>query len=206
MKLTRTKIERLVGRVMKKKENEEIEMELPFALMHLRTRLILGEQFESALEAVALSTPGSLGRELSMISMEIKRKGASVSQAFLHAIERVNSLEFRRACSHLAGLYEQGFSENSLGSLESLHRNLLSGQRVKLKDFSGKMVVYSLMFVAFSTVMPALFLAFILVGSMFLDLSFPPTTAFLVVMVVFPVMDLMVLLYIRERTPLFARA
>jgi len=193
------------GAVLKKRENEEIEAELPFALMHLRTRLSLGEQFESALRAVAGSLHGSLGRELLRVSVEIEKNGASVSEAFLHAIERVSSLQFRRACSHLVGLYEQGFSKDTLNSIKSLHRDLLAEQRARLKDFSGKMVVYSLVFVAFSTVMPALFLAFILVGSMFLDLSISPASAFAVVILVFPCLDLAVLLYIREKTPLFAR-
>jgi len=188
-----------------RKKSEELERDLPFALMHLRTRLSLGEQFENALGAVAESTQGALGAELKKAWNEIHGKGAAVEEALLHSIERVPSLQYKRACSQLAGLHEQGFSRNELSSLKALHRELLAEQRAKLKDFSGKMAVFSLMFVAFSTVLPALFLAFILIGSMFLDLSIPPATAFLLVIVVFPALDIAVLLYIREKTPVFAR-
>lgn len=188
------------------KKSEEIEAELPFALMHLRTRLSLGEQFESALKSVAESVKGELGAELKAIAVEISEKGASAEEAFLHSIERIPSIQFKRACSHIVSLYEQGFSRNELRSLKSLHSELLSEQRTKLKAFSGKMVVYSLMFVAFSTVLPSLFLAFILIGSLFLDLNVSPTTAFLIVIVLFPAIDMAVLFYIREKTPKFARS
>ena len=188
-----------------RKRAEEVEKDLPFALMHLRTRLSLGEQFENALKAVADSTSGELGLELEKAWDEIQGKGAAVEEALLHSIERMPSLQYRRACSQLAGLHEQGFSRSELQSLKSLHRELLAEQRAKLKEFSGKMAVFSLLFVAFSTVLPALFLAFILIGSMFLDLSVSPTTAFMLVIIVFPALDIAVLLYIREKTPIFAR-
>lgn len=197
---------KLLERAMARKKSERIERDLPFALMHLRTRLALGEQFENALKSVAESVKGELGRELKGIAIEISEKGASVEEAFLHVMQRIPSIQFKRACSQIVSLYEQGFSRNELRSLKSLHNELLSEQRAKLKDFSGKMVVYSLMFVAFSTVLPALFLAFILVGSLFLELNVSPTSAFLIVILLFPAIDFAVLLYIREKTPEFARA
>jgi hypothetical protein len=188
-----------------RKKAQEIEKELPFALMHLRTRLALGEQFEEALAAVAGTARGALGREFREIGKEISMKGASTEEAFLHSMERVESLQYRRACSHLAGLYEQGFSGKGLRSLDALHREIVSAQRAKLKEFSGKMAVFSLLFVAFSTVLPALFLALILVGSMFLELEISPSSAFLLVIVLFPAIDIAILLFIREKTPAFAR-
>jgi hypothetical protein len=188
-----------------RKKAQEIEKGLPFAFMHLRTRLALGEQFEEALAAVAGIAKGALGREFREIGKEISMKGASAEEAFLHSMERVDSLQYRRACSHLAGLYEQGFSGKELRSLDALQREIVSAQRSKLKEFSGKMAVFSLLFVAFSTVLPALFLALILVGSMFLELEISPSSAFLLVIVLFPAIDIAILLFIREKTPAFAR-
>ena len=188
-----------------RKKAQEIEKGLPFALMHLRTRLALGEQFEEALAAVAGIAKGALGREFREIGREIGMKGASAEEAFLHSMDRVNSLQYRRACSHLAGLYEQGFSGKELRSLDALQREIVSAQKSKLKEFSGKMAVFSLLFVAFSTVLPALFLALILVGSMFLELEISPSSAFLLVIVLFPAIDIAILLFIREKTPAFAR-
>ena len=196
----------LINRVRARKRTEEIERDLPFALMHLRTRLALGERFDSALLAASKSVKGALGSELEGIALEIKDRGASVEEAFLHSLERVPSLQFKRACSQLVSLHEQGFSHNELSSLKSLHREFLAWQRAKIKEFSGKMVVFSLMFVAFSTVMPALFLAFILIGSMFLELEISPSLALTIVIVFFPLADIAILLYIREKTPLFARS
>ncbi|MCX6802051.1 MAG: hypothetical protein NT067_02965 [Candidatus Diapherotrites archaeon] len=188
-----------------RKKAQDTEKELPFALMHLRTRLALGEQFEEALAATAATAKGALGREFAEIGKEISLKGASAEEAFLHSMDRVDSLQYRRACSHLAGLYEQGFSGKELRSLDALHREIVSVQRAKLKEFSGKMAVFSLLFVTFSTVLPALFLALILVGSMFLELDVSPSSAFLLVIVLFPAIDIAMLLFIREKTPAFAR-
>jgi len=195
----------ILKKIRGKKRREEVERDLPFALMHLRTRLILGQQLEEALGRVSDSVQGTLRMELKAVQFEIEKKGASPNTAFLHSVARVESLQFKRAASQLMGLYEQGFSKNSLESLKTLHRDLLANQRTQMKDFAGKMAVYSLMFVAFSTVLPSLFLATILIGSMILKLDISPFTAFLLVIVVFPLIDIMVLLYIREKTPLFAR-
>lgn len=195
----------LMERIKGKKRGEEIERDLPFALMHLYTRLALGEKLETALEKTAESIHSALGTEFKKIAREINKKGASVEEAFLHSIERNPFIQFRRASSQIVSLNEQGFTKQELASLKSLHKELLTEQRTKIKDFAGKMVVYSLLFVAFSTVLPALFLALILIGSMFLELSVSPTNAFLIVILFFPVVDLIILFYIREKTPLFAR-
>jgi len=200
------KIKKLIEKIKEKKRGEEIERDLPFAIVQLKTRMGLGEGFEESLEKTADSVKGALGAELKKMEREIRQKGASVGEALQHSIERVDSLSYQRTCSQLASLHEQGFSRRELSSLGSLHSELISEQKTKLKEFSGKMAVLSLLFVAFSTVLPALFLAFILVGSLFLELDIAPLTAFSIVILGFPAVDIAVLLFIRERTPCFARS
>jgi len=198
--------QKLILRIKEKKRAEEIEKDLPFAIVQLKTRLGLSEEFEEALEKTADSVKGELGLELKKIGREIRQKGASTGEALRHSIERVSSISYRRTCSQLASLHEQGFTKRELSSLGSLHSELITEQKTKLKEFAGKMAVLSLLFVAFSTVLPALFLAFILVGSLFLELDITPLTAFAIVIVAFPIIDIAVLLFIRERTPCFARS
>ena len=67
------------------------------------------------------------------------------------------------------------------------------------------MVVYSLLFVAVSAIVPALFQSFVIVGSMVLTLSLTAQQIFLIIVVGFPALDLAALYYIKAKTPLFLR-
>ena len=65
------------------------------------------------------------------------------------------------------------------------------------------MVVFSLMFIAVSAIIPAFFLAFITIGSMFMELDFTPIQVIALTAIVFPAIDLSVLFLIKEKTPVF---
>ncbi|MBS3059622.1 MAG: hypothetical protein J4224_04325 [Candidatus Diapherotrites archaeon] len=134
----------------------------------------------------------------------MKEKGASLQEAFIHASERNHSHMFRRALAHLTQVYEQG-NRIKGERLRSLAREELARQRAKSKEFSGKLVTYSLMFIALSAIIPALFQAFIVVGSTFMELTLSPLQVLLIPALVFPLIDLAVLQLIRSKTPEFLK-
>ena len=119
-----------------------------------------------------------------------------------HFSERIESLFVRRAVTQLAASFEQASDGQSVKKIAS---EMLTRQRLESKLFSGKLVVLSLLFVAVSAIVPALFQSFSIIGSVILKMSFTSTQLFLIIVVVFPAIDLALLLYIKNQTPVFLR-
>ncbi|MFA4907635.1 MAG: type II secretion system F family protein, partial [archaeon] len=135
---------------------------------------------------------------------EVKSRGSSVQEALFALSERSNSIAFKRSVAHLVGVYEQGGSKKSVAeSLRRIALEQLQTQRIEAKAFSQKLVVFSLMFIAISAIIPALFQAFIVVGSAFLEVSITPLQALLIPTVLFPSIDLGILIYVKSKTPVF---
>ena len=188
----------------KRKRAALIERDLPFALMQMSVELNVNVPFEKSLERLSKGGYGLVSGELGKAIGEVKEKGASLQEAFIHASERNHSHMFRRALAHLTQVYEQGNRIKGEG-LRSLAREELARQRAKSKEFSGKLVTYSLMFIALSAIIPALFQAFIVVGSTFMELTLSPLQVLLIPALVFPLIDLAVLQLIRSKNPEFLK-
>lgn len=189
--------------VQRKKYAQVVEGQLPFALMNIAVEMNLGLKFEKILEHAA-EQDNEIGREFGKVFLEATEKGASVQEALMHFSERISSLEVKRAIALFVSVYEQG-QKASGESIKMLAREMLAKQRAVSKEFSGKLVVYSLLFVAVSAIVPALFQSFAIVGSMVLHLTFTAQQIFLIIVVGFPLVDLAALYYIRIKTPIFLR-
>jgi len=112
-------------------------------------------------------------------------------------------MNIRRANSNLASIYSHG-TKNVTG-LKRLAQELLLKQRIESKEFSGKMVVYALVFIAISAIVPAMFMSFVLIGSYFMKLSFTAPQIFMISVGLFPILDGAVLMMINSKTPLFLK-
>ena len=62
-----------------------------------------------------------------------------------------------------------------------------------------------LVFIAVSAIGPAMFASFIIIGSYFMQIQFSAIQIFLILVIVFPSIDLLVLITINSKTPLFLR-
>ncbi len=184
-----------------KKHGEIVSNDIPFFLLSLRIKLLLGKSIETALKELSLRGDSPFYRELKRTVFEYEKMGSSVEEALLGLSERIDSIALKRAVSCIVHLSEQGFSERNLDSLNILARELLSGQKARLRDFSSKIVLFSLMFVVVSVVFPALFLAFIAIGSLFLETGVSAIHAVLISVIVFPLIDIGMMLFIREKSP-----
>ena len=67
------------------------------------------------------------------------------------------------------------------------------------------MVVYALVFIAVSAIVPAMFLSFVLIGSYFMKLSFTAVHVLVISTLIFPIIDAGVLMAINSKTPLFLK-
>jgi len=183
----------------------EIEKELPFALMSMAVELNMNLPFEKALKNASKRNYGILSKELERAAREISLKGASIQEALLHLSERIDSRNLKRSIAHLVSVNEQG-SRNERGEpIKRIAKELLSKQRAEAKEFSGKLIILSLLFIAVSAIIPAMFQAFVSIGSMFLAIEFTPIQIIIISAVVFPAIDLAILYLVKFKTPVFLR-
>jgi flagellar protein FlaJ len=185
----------------KKAYSSKVEADLPLFLMRLATEIKIGKNFSKAINDSC--------KEESFASKEFKivlndmQKGCSFQEALQGMNERLDSANIRRTASNLSNLSIQGTKDVS--GLKKLAQELLFKQRIESKEFSGKMVVYALVFIAVSAIVPAMFQSFVLIGSDFMKLSFTATQIFLISVILFPIVDLAILLMIDKKTPIFLK-
>lgn len=185
----------------KKKYAKNIEARLPLFLLKLATELRLGKSFSKAIS--------DLSKDEDCVSVEFRKvvydlnKGASFSDSLNKMNERIQSPSLRRALSNLNNLQNHGSKDTS--GLKKLAEEMLLKQRIQSKEFSGKMVVYALVFIAVSAIVPAMFQSFLLIGSYFMSIQFTPIEAFLICTAGFPAIDAAVLFMIESKTPVFLR-
>ncbi len=95
------------------------------------------------------------------------------------------------------------FAGGSPDGLKRLTEELYLKQRIESKEFSSKMVVYSLIFIAISAIVPAMFQSFILIGSYFMKITLSSFQIFIIIIILFPLIDIIILFVINSKTPLF---
>jgi pilus assembly protein TadC len=176
---------------------KSVERELPFALRALAVELASKMSFERALRHISRGY-GEWGKELRRALHEIEG-GASVGEALKAVSERVDSLEVQRVVVQLVLSYEQGGSGEGL---RKLAEELSLAQRAQVREYNAKLAFTGLMFISLACVVPALFAAYVIVGSSFLQLSFSSTDVYLAYLFVFPLVDALVLWYSNRSKPM----
>lgn len=188
-------------KMRKKKQAEIVEAEMPFCLLNIAVELNLGVGFLKSVEHAARGK-SPCAKEFGAIAREIKEEGASVQDALRHFSERIESRQCKRAAMQLSASFEQ-HGRNAAEPIKKIALEMLTRQRLESKLFSGKLVVLSLLFIAVSAIVPALFQSFSIIGSVILHMSFTPEQLFLIIAAGFPMLDLAVLFYIKAKTPVF---
>lgn len=178
---------------LKKKRAERIEAELSIGLKWAGVGPTTS--FDSILSS--LSSCGELGKEFQKTILQIKT-GSSVRTALLSLSKRVDSIAVKRLVSQLLSLYEGG---NSSNGLKKLGDELISIRAGKAREYGAKLGFYGLVFIAVSCIIPALFGAYLLVGSRFMELSFSENQILLLFSMGFPFLDLLILFFLWERKP-----
>ena len=175
-----------------------VERDLAIALRTMSVELSIGIPFERALKAVAKSGHGELGRELKRVASDVESGGASAADALKAFGNRIDSMLAKRAAMQLAFTYEQGRGSEGLRKLAD---ELAALQKNQAREYSAKMAFFGLVFVAVSCIAPALFSAYVIVGSSFMELLFSPAQIAAAFTIGFPAADLAILYYLRKKTP-----
>jgi len=180
----------------------EIERDMPFLLTQIAIDLELGLPFENALKNAA-KIDSAFGRWIRCVLVEVYKKGSSINDAFSKIVRRYNSQQLKRAISQLLAIYEEGLKDVS--GLRRIIKEILAEQHAKAKEFNGKLVVYSIILVTCSAVVPALFLAFTIVGGKILSLGLSAEDILLITTIGFPLLNVLIFLFIRSNMPIFLR-
>jgi archaeal flagellar protein FlaJ len=183
-----------------KKHSKKVEASLPLFLSKLALELRVGKDFIKALKNIC-NGKGAAEKEYQKVIKDFEN-GSSISNALKQMNQRINCLNIKRANSSLNNIYLHGSSSETLKRLTD---DLLLRQKIESKEFSGKMVVYALVFIAISAIVPSMFASFILIGSFFMKISFTPFQVLLVIVVLFPALDISILFMIHSKTPVFLR-
>ena len=186
--------------VRMKKRVKRMENDLAYFLLDFIMELKVGKDFLSALRKIC-TDENFAAKEYALVINDID-KGSSIVEALRKMNTIMQSTIVRRVNSNLMTLYLHG---NRTDSAKRFADELLLKQRIESKEFSGKMVVFALVFIAVSAIVPAMFASFILIGSYFMKIQFTALQVFVIIVIVFPMIDAMVLMLINSKTPLFLK-
>ncbi len=141
------------------KKKSEVEAELPLFLRTLSMLLELKIPFHTALETLSRED-FAISPELKAAVKEIKR-GATVESALASLAKQFESLEIKRAVSQVLSAYESG---SGAYAIKKISDDLFFLQQHRTKEFASKQAIFSLLFIAVSTILPCIFLIFSVLG------------------------------------------
>jgi|GEM_PF-4083623 len=181
-----------------KKRAEELERELSVALPSLAVQLALGISFERVLKEGGEGGFGVLSQEFHRVHDSVHLHGISVPDALKALSRRTDSLMLKRVCSQLAWMYVNG---SGTDELQRFGDSLIVLQRTKLREFHSKLSLIGVLFIVFSGVVPAFYSSWVMLGASFLEWTVSESDILIAYLLVFPLVDLMLLLYVYEKTP-----
>ena len=174
---------------------KRIDQDLPYFLNNLANNLEKGISLKSALDIEAkIFENKDLGLLLKQGLDKINKKGYSLEKAFSSLSIKTENLT--RSLYQITDTVTSG-GTNKSDNLRTLSKTIIDKQKSDSKRYSTKLNFISLIFIVISAVVPAIFLMFFLIGASFLELSISKTTIIFVTVVLFPVIDLFLLLFMR---------
>lgn len=174
----------------------QINRELPFFLNNLANDIEKNIPLKKALENRV--DESYLGRKIKQVIYKVDSLGYSLSTSLI-SFETENK-DLKRVFYQIEDILSTG-SKNKPDSLRALSKNIIDKQNYKIKNYSTKLSLLSLVYVVVSAIVPALFLMFILVGSNFLEISFTPLTIVFIIVILFPVIDMFIFLIMKSNLP-----
>ncbi len=172
-----------------------LEKELPGALRLAAARMQMGIDYEAAVLSLAKGE-GELAKEFRRVRKDSDTM--PVPEALIAMAGRAESKWVRRACLLLVDCYEKG---SSPGHVQKLAEEIDQRQLELAREYSGVLATVSIAFIGVSALFPALFQAYVIVGSRFLSATITPIEALAVPAIVFPALDILVVGIARWRRP-----
>ena len=171
------------------------EHELPF---FLRSVVTLMKSGFDALTVLNLLSKGRGVLNKSMLNvLELHRKGIPLGRAFEREADTYVSEKVSRTLRLLGDIVEGGYG---VDSLDRYADSLLHLKRIELREFSSKLALYTLLFIAITAVVPSILLIYSLVLPITFGVEVSESILVFILFFVIPLLTLTTLLYIGSRS------
>ncbi|MCK4319925.1 type II secretion system F family protein [Candidatus Micrarchaeota archaeon] len=176
-------------------KEKTMEAELPYFLKTLHMLLELRIPFPRTLGLIS-KEEGMLPSLLKKAVREIK-KGMALDTSLLSMLKGIKSLQIKRAIAQVVTAYRYGREDN----IKRISEDLLNIRKYKLKEFASKQAMFGLLFIAISTLLPAIVLIFTTVGGIAFQMKFPPIAFIFLYFIGFPLISVILLLFMKSCEP-----
>lgn len=185
-------------KLIKNKTNREMEKTMARAVRTIATELNINTPFHTCIaHATNQDTPAA--KELQKAQKEVKR-GASYPEALSKLSKRHKSKFIKKTMNQLISAHA-GDTKKGSEALKNLAKEQEAILRSQMENYNQKLVMYSLIFIATSAILPAMFQALVIIGSNFLNLSITPSQALLIPSIGFPTLNIGIFAYVTAKKP-----
>lgn len=171
----------------KKIRIKRIEKEMPLILRSFATLINSGLSFEKTIDRIGNSNYKSAG-DFQEIKKDIEH-GLSVQKALDRFAKKNNSPMISKTASLLISNYINGENVIILKRIADEQSSIIQNQ---LKEYNEKLLLYSLLIIGVSAVLPAFVQGFLIISSAFMDLGITSMQAFLLITVCFPLLNMVI--------------
>lgn len=146
----------------RKRQYNDLNLELPYALRHMGTELKSGKGLYDTLTTISNSNYGSLSKEYKRVLEEIKY-GTSNEKALQNMVERVNSEGLKRTTQQIITTLKIG--GNLASSLNIIAEDITFDMQIKLKEYSQKLNGFILIYTFIAILEPVILLIMLMAAS-----------------------------------------
>lgn len=146
----------------RKRQYNDLNLELPYALRHMGTELKSGKGLYDTLTTISNSNYGSLSKEYKRVLEEIKY-GTSNEKALQNMVERVNSEGLKRTTQQIITTLKIGGNLSS--SLNIIAEDITFDMQIKLKEYSQKLNGFILIYTFIAILGPVILLIMLMAAS-----------------------------------------
>ena len=189
-----------------KRRAKEIDSNLPFALRHMATLLRVGVDLYKAIRTVTVSDYGVLSQEFTRTILEVE-EGQDIKDALRALSLRTKSFALKNAINHLLRALKSGGNLSEI--MTTIADDVSYQMSTEIEAFSGKMNFFGVIYIFVGIIVPVMFA--ILAGirnaplgsnvSFFSALPLTPAVIIISFLVIFPMLLLALLLYIKSIRP-----
>ncbi|MDO5848412.1 MAG: type II secretion system F family protein [Methanobrevibacter sp.] len=145
-----------------KRQYNDLNIELPYALRHMSTELKSGKGLYDTLTTIANSNYGSLSKEFERVLEEIKY-GNNNEKALINMADRINSEGLTRAIQQIITTLRIG--GNLANSLNIIAEDISFDMQIKLKEYSQKLNGFILIYTFIAILGPVILLIMLMAAS-----------------------------------------
>lgn len=180
------------------KEKRVSEKQLPFFLIELSLKLKAGENFFTAIKSTAEKKKDLFSRQMLKTIKNIKQKGETFNSGLQRISKLFESQKINRAMSYIFSSYYTGTEKDS-DNLLMLAEELIKRAEQKQKEKSGYLSMLVITFASVSSLVPAIFLAYLSVGTLILKTGLNYWDVIIISCVLFPAIDLAFLIALKKK-------